>query len=419
MVAQLGARRHYAVPLAFHSEGQLHSLCTDILVPTGWQQQCLRKIGNALRSQSIRRLADRRLAPALDDARITAFATFGLRYKLAGRRASSAEQRTANWLWGGQQFARLCADALDDRVGAVYAFTSAAKELFAAARDRGASCWLDYATAPRAFEVGLIREEADRFRGWAQRPVEDGLTDAYLDRQRDEVALADRIVCGSSFAKRAIEAEGAEPSRTLVVPLGLADHLFVDPAPGGEERRPEGLRVLFVGGDGLRKGIGYLEQALAILDRPEIQTRVAGNLELSDQALGMLSRRMEIMGTVARSEMPQLFRWADVLVLPSISDTFGMVILEAMAAGLPVIASENTSAPDIVREGTDGFVVPIRDPEAIARALDRFASDRSTAREMGFAARSRAADFTVSRYGQRLTAALGETERSAGEGLDA
>jgi glycosyltransferase involved in cell wall biosynthesis len=135
--------------------------------------------------------------------------------------------------------------------------------------------------------------------------------------------------------------------------------------------------------------------------------RAAGDLELSRLALAQLSSRMTLLGTVPRSEMPALFRWADVLVLPSVSDTFGMVILEAMAAGLVVIASENTAAPDILRHGEDGFVVPIRDPAAIATALELLASDHDLMREMGRAARERAGEFTVSRYGERLMTALG------------
>ncbi|MEZ5440774.1 MAG: glycosyltransferase family 4 protein [Lysobacterales bacterium] len=406
LVAQLGARRHYAVPMAFQAHGQLHALCTDLFLRSPWQIEGLRRLAKLLGYASIRRLADRQSGVELGQAMIRRYPMFGLQYKWQGARAASAAERTANWLWGGKRFASLCASAIDERTGSVYAFTSAAKELFETAQARGLPRWLDYATAPRAFEVGLIAEEAERFPGWAARPVDDALTDAYLQRQREEMALATRIVCGSSFAKRAIVAEGADPQRVVVVPLGLARHLYIQDTRGRPVESNIGLRVLYVGGDGLRKGIGYLAQALELLDRGDIQARAAGDLELSALALGHLSKRIELLGTVARSDMALLFAWADVLVLPSISDTFGMVILEAMAAGVPVIASENTSAPDLIRDGVDGFVVPIRDAPAIARALQLLADEPERRRAIAQQARTRAAEFSVAHYGARLMRAL-------------
>lgn len=413
LVAQLGARRHYAVPLAFHAHGKLEKLCTDILVTSPRFATLINRSSILLGSSALRRLADRQSGLNLPRQITRTFPLFGLRYKWQGGRARTAEARTANWLWGGQRFATLCAKQLTDKTRAVYAFTSAAKELFMEGRVRGIDCWLDHATAPRGFEVGLIQEEAQRFPGWSCRSVEDTLTGRYLARQREELALADLVVCGSSFAKRAIEKEGVESNRIVVVPLGVADHLYANRGIEPYEHH-RGLRVLYVGGDGLRKGIGYLAQALEALDRGDIEVRAAGDLELSPLAFGVLQRRIQLVGTVPRSDMPALFRWADVLVLPSISDTFGMVILEAMAAGLVVIASENTAAPDILRPGKDGFVVPIRNAAAIATALDLLASDHEMMREMGKAARERAGEFTVTRYGERLMSALRLRTNTAG-----
>lgn len=405
VVAQLGARRHYAVPLAFHAQGKLQSFCTELLVQSPLMQSAIRRMGHLTGLAALSRLADRQAAIALPKQRVRTFPLFGLRYKWQGQRARSAQARTANWLWGGQKFSELCTDALDDQTTSVYAFTSAARELFEAAKARGAACWLDHATAPRAFEVGLIQEEAGRFPGWSVRSVEDPLTDDYLARQREELHLADAIVCGSTFAKRAIMAEGVAGGRIRVVPLGVADHMYATAGARGH-RAPGALRVLYAGGDGLRKGLPYLAMALKRLGSSRVEARAAGELELSPLAHRELASYMQLLGPVARYEMPALFRWADVLVLPSISDTFGMVILEAMAAGVPVIASENTAAPDLVREGIDGYVVPIRDSDSIAERLERLAVDPGLLEEMSRKARSRAAEFSVGHYGGRLVSAL-------------
>jgi len=87
-----------------------------------------------------------------------------------------------------------------------------------------------------------------------------------------------------------------------------------------------------------------------------------------------------------------------VLVLPSVCDQFPQVVPEAMAAGLPVIVSENTGSADCVREGTDGFVVPVANPEAIAARLETLYRDRARLAEMGRAARERAAEYSYDAY---------------------
>jgi glycosyltransferase involved in cell wall biosynthesis len=100
------------------------------------------------------------------------------------------------------------------------------------------------------------------------------------------------------------------------------------------------------------------------------------------------------------------YHWADVLVLPSVSDTFGLVILEAMAAGLPVIASEASGGPDVVRHGTDGWIVPVRDAAAIATRLDILASSATLVSQMGEAARQQASDFGAEAYAAKLLEAI-------------
>jgi glycosyltransferase involved in cell wall biosynthesis len=108
---------------------------------------------------------------------------------------------------------------------------------------------------------------------------------------------------------------------------------------------------------------------------------------------------------VPRSQVQQEFRRADVFVLPTLADSFGLVHFQAMACGVPVITTPHCGS--VVRDGIDGFLVPIRDAEALADRMQQLLEDRYLRRRMGMAARERAGEFTWARYGERLLAALG------------
>jgi glycosyltransferase involved in cell wall biosynthesis len=98
------------------------------------------------------------------------------------------------------------------------------------------------------------------------------------------------------------------------------------------------------------------------------------------------------------------FRRADVFVLPTLCEGMAMVHLEAMACGVPVITTPNCGS--VVRDGVDGFIVPIRAPPAIADKVELLLTDRELRARMGRGARARAREFTWARYGERLIGAL-------------
>jgi glycosyltransferase involved in cell wall biosynthesis len=98
----------------------------------------------------------------------------------------------------------------------------------------------------------------------------------------------------------------------------------------------------------------------------------------------------------------------DVLVLPSISEGFGLVILEALSCGLPVVTTRNSGGPEVVRDGREGYFVPIRSAEAIAEKLELLARDPALLESMSEAALRRAREFTWANYRAKLVATLGQ-----------
>jgi glycosyltransferase involved in cell wall biosynthesis len=125
---------------------------------------------------------------------------------------------------------------------------------------------------------------------------------------------------------------------------------------------------LFAGTVGLRKGVPYLLEALRSLQgKIPFECKIAGTSEIAPDKLAQYRDVADFLGRVPRSQMNELYQWADVFVLPSICEGSAMVTYEALLSGLPVITTYN--AGSLVRDGIDGYIVKIRDVEAIRDRL--------------------------------------------------
>ncbi len=170
------------------------------------------------------------------------------------------------------------------------------------------------------------------------------------------------------------------------VPIGEFDH-----GPARASRRGDGApSVLVVARLHSQKGLDYLLSAAALL--PEARIVVAGeggqrdSLEAQRRALA-LGDRVELLGH--RDDIPALLREADVFVLPSLYEGLPVSVLEAMAAGTPVVATAIGGTDEVVVHGESGLLVPPRDPSALAGAIRQVLSDRDLARRLVIAAKTR------------------------------
>jgi glycosyltransferase involved in cell wall biosynthesis len=112
--------------------------------------------------------------------------------------------------------------------------------------------------------------------------------------------------------------------------------------------------------------------------------------------------RIRLTGHLIKNDLVNLYNQSSVFVLPSLADSFGLVILEAMACGLPVIVTENTGGKDVVQESENGFVIPIRDVALLAEKLAWYYDNPKQRTEMGYSAQERCKEFTWEKYGERL-----------------
>ncbi|MBL8295417.1 MAG: glycosyltransferase family 4 protein [Bryobacterales bacterium] len=155
----------------------------------------------------------------------------------------------------------------------------------------------------------------------------------------------------------------------------------------------------------IRKGLHYLLQAFQELDLPDAELWLVGPPTAETELLlkKYRSQRIVLRGTFPQAELRREYARASVFCLPSIEEGFAMVITQAMACAVPVIASENTTGTDLIREGVDGYVIPIRDVEALKQRVMTLYRDPERRREMGRNARRRIETAgTWDHYGTRL-----------------
>jgi glycosyltransferase involved in cell wall biosynthesis len=394
---------HYAVPRMLHAAGMLAGLYTDICAVTGWPR-LLAGVPARWRPAGVRHLLGR-VPHGIPTPKIHAFSGFGWQYARRRNAARNANELTAVYLWAGRRFCELMLRRGLGTAGAVFTFNSAGLEVLRHARLRGLRTIMEQTIAPRELEQRLLVEEHQRFPGWETAAAADASVTDFCKRERSEWQEAERILCGSTFVRDGIAACGGPVERCVVVPYGVDGRFSVPHRP------PHGgpLRVLTVGVVGLRKGAPYvLEAARQIGARAEF--RMAGAVGVSRQAEQELRRHVQLLGPVPRAEIVDQFAWADVFLLPSICEGSATVVYEALQCGLPVICTPNTGS--VVRDGVDGFLVPIRDAQAIVDRLEILASQPRRLAHLAAEASERAREFTLDRYQDRLIAVLKGTDES-------
>jgi glycosyltransferase involved in cell wall biosynthesis len=225
-----------------------------------------------------------------------------------------------------------------------------------------------------------------------------------IDRELREYQLADRILIPSEPARQSFIRQGIDPARVVKVPYGVDISAFSPPL---KERLP--AAVVSVAAVGLRKGHHHLIEAYRMLSTPNATLTLVGTVTPGwGDRLRLDQVGVRATGPVNRSRVIEELQRASVFVLASVEDGFGLVIAQAMACGLPVIATEATGIRELITDGVEGIVVPAPpDAQTLAEAMDSLLSDPDRAREMGAAGRRRVESFGGwDRYGHQLVAAF-------------
>jgi glycosyltransferase involved in cell wall biosynthesis len=244
------------------------------------------------------------------------------------------------------------------------------------------------AAEQRAF--GLNTAEADSHRSWQ------------MARFTSHVETSDYVIALSDYARDTYVHYGFPEEKIFVAPLGIDLQRFRATRPPSDGYFVYLLMAHVTGTTGVLKGLQYLLQAWSELNLKKAVLQVCG--ELGPEARQLIAkydkkiRHVEFTGPVSNPQ--EYFRKSSVFVLPSVAEGLPKVVLEAMACGRPVITTPILKP--VVREGTDGFYVPMRDVEALKERMVYFYNHRDEVVSMGANASQRARSFTWQRFSRQI-----------------
>lgn len=278
---------------------------------------------------------------------------------------------------------------------AVVCYENAALETFRRAKETDVVTVLDAASFHHSWQDAFYEpKESDR----AHRAI---------TRRKDrEVELAGHVLTVSEFARESYLDAGVPPDRVTAVPLGADLSLFT---PQRSSRRSNcgPFTFIFAGYADRRKGADVLLKASERLDaRMDRHHRVRFAGHRDERLFRGTAAPVEPLGYLDRQGLAGAFRQADCLVLPSRHDSFGMVVVEAMAAGIPAMVSDHVGAKEAVREGETGWIVPPEDPKALADRMAWCIEHRREVRETGRRAAEAAGAYTWEAYRDRVADVL-------------
>jgi len=221
---------------------------------------------------------------------------------------------------------------------------------------------------------------------------EFSLSKEQLQLLSSEVKLATDFLCASSLTRKSLIFKGVSEDKIKVIPYGVDTTKFTF----SERKYSEIFKVIFIGSLNQRKGITYLLDALAQLQNIELTIVTRGIYD--ETLIQNYNFPIHVVVDVPHEKLQDELQKAHCFVLPSILEGFGQVILEAMATGIPVIATENTAAIDIIESSKEGFVTPIRNIQAIKESIEKLQNDFSLVQTMGKAAHEKAKMYTWQKF---------------------
>lgn len=311
--------------------------------------------------------------------------------------------------WLHDSFGRRVAEyAIKNNVDAVIMYDTNANECWRILKERAPQIKriLDVTIASRIYTEKIFRNDSEKF---ADSKILEEATylqdETELKRNKEELMLSNYFLVGSTFVSNSLLYSGIEDNQIFINPYGVNINQF---SAKSQYQTTNPLRLIFVGAVCYRKGIHHLLSVVSQYSEKEVELDIVGGFS-KDEKFYLNYKdcsNIHFRGFVTHDVLAQYYKNADVFVLPSLSEGFAQVSLEAMSCGLPVLCTKNSGCNDAVNNYETGIVIEPSNRKQLQDALSWFLMNRDSLEEMGIRARKVSLEYTWENYSRKLTSAI-------------
>lgn len=363
LVCQHGSRHRYAIPRMLEEEGMLAALFTDSSA-----ESIMGRFSSMLGEKApakLKRLSHRKITGVPSD-KINSYDYPLLMTMLKPSTESKRSALHADKEYGDHLSKKLIPLGTQG-ADVIYSMNRSNLEFIEHVKAQGCKSVIDIFISPMTERV--VVEECKKMPEWGSKGL-DAEFELGIELWKKTAAIGDLLLCPSEWVAEGIRSVAPDAADKIrIVPYGCSIDY------GGRVNSPVKGRVLFAGGDALRKGLHYLAEAATLLkqDVPELDVRIAGSLP--EEVTGHpLVKDLNFLGKLNLQQMQEEYLSADLFVLPSLSEGFAGVVAEAIGAGCPVVVTKESGSPIV--DGREGLIVESRDSEQLAGAMQRLIEDR-------------------------------------------
>lgn len=387
IVHHVGARDHYFAALFFLKQKVLFKFFTDY-----W----LRK--NVIYQFLLKKIASRRFENSLNDFGVTNYNLMKITFSIIKKRKS--KDKFDAWIAHGFSFCQFVLNKLtkiikENENYLIWGYTCVNYEILKHYQNKKNIVLVHNQIDPGKEYYDIQQELFRKYKNIEEKPLYP--SKEFIGRIDAECKLADIIIVNSEYSKKCLIKNNIIPSKINVLPL-----IYAKKIEKVDKRYRKKLNIGFVGNINLIKGF-YLFFETAKMEFKSHNFIAAGTSKLANDFISEAKEFIDFRGHLSKNEMEDLYKELDILIFPSYCDGFGMVQLEAMARGIPVIASKNCG--DVVQDSKNGFLVH-QESKEILEKIKKLNQNRELLKEFSKNAQNRVLDFLECNYKNNLNRIL-------------
>ena len=361
-----GKQHSYLTALSLLELNRLDCYYTSSYVKQQWLQNLITKTHNSY--------FEKRFIPGLSGKHVNCNWRFELK-EIIFRKLYGKTEKTQNAVYQrDEKFDNFMAKKIVSRQSKMYwGFQGSCLETLKAAKKSGKISAVELATAHVTAAKKILGEEQQLHPEWADSIDNLVFPSEYEKRLREEPHIADYVFAASEFTVKSLTDDGIKPEKIKYLPLCFNSKLIsYDKQPKTLKNRK--LKVLYCGTITQRKGIKYLLEAFKNIVKNAAELHIIGNVQGSGNAFSKYANYYNYKSGIPQNQLFNEYKNYDILVLPTVFEGFGLVIPEAMAAGLPVITTNHSFGSEIINQHKNGSIIPIRDIESLGNEILYYAS---------------------------------------------